>query len=89
MTDETPSALTFPCDFPIKVVGLASADFQKNIVTLVHEVLPNFSETQIQTRLSGGGKYLALTLTVHVENKDTLDNIYRKLSASPLVLMAL
>lgn len=89
MTDETPSLLTFPCDFPIKVVGLASADFQNNIIALVREILPDFSEKNVQTRLSGGSKYLSLTLTVHVTSREELDNLYRKLSASPLVLMAL
>lgn len=83
------SALTFPCDFPIKVFGLASDTFQTNIVTLVREVLPHFRESDVQLRSSGEGKYLSLTLNVHVTSREELDSIYRRLTASPLVLMAL
>lgn len=89
MTTPTESALTFPCDFPIKVFGLASDTFQSNIIALVRDVLPEFSEKNVASRSSGEGKYHSLTLTVHVESREQLDNVYRKLTASPLVLMAL
>jgi putative lipoic acid-binding regulatory protein len=83
------SLLTFPCDFPIKVFGLASDTFESNIITLVKEILPTFSSSAVEMRTSGGGKYHSLTLTVHVESREQLDSIYRALTASPLVLMAL
>lgn len=83
------SLLTFPCDFPIKVIGLASDTFESDIITLVRTFLPNFNATLVEKRNSGAGKYHALTLMVHVESREQLDNIYRALTASPLVLMAL
>lgn len=86
-TEDSP--LTFPCDFPIKVFGLASDTFESNIITLVKEILPNFSQAAVEKRISGGGKYHSLTLMVHVESREQLDTIYRALTASPLVLMAL
>lgn len=86
-TDESP--LTFPCDFPIKVFGLASDTFESNIITLVKEILPTFSSAAVEMRTSGAGKYHSLTLNVHVESREQLDSIYRALTASPLVLMAL
>lgn len=86
---EEESLLTFPCDFPIKVIGLASDTFESNIITLVREILPTFNTTAVEKRSSGGGKYHALTLTVHVDSREQLDSIYRALTASPLVLMAL
>ncbi|HEU5281078.1 MAG TPA: DUF493 domain-containing protein [Gammaproteobacteria bacterium] len=83
------SLLTFPCDFPIKVFGLASSTFENNIITLIKEIIPTFSGAAVERRTSGGGKYHSLTLTVHVESREQLDSIYRALTASPLVLMAL
>lgn len=86
---EEESLLTFPCDFPIKVFGLASDTFESSIISLVKEHLPSFDATAVVKRNSGGGKYHSLTLMVHVDSREQLDAIYQALTASPLVLMAL
>jgi putative lipoic acid-binding regulatory protein len=88
-TPNDDSLLTFPCDFPIKVFGLASPTFEASIISIVKEVLPHFNASAVKMQESGGGKYHSLTLTVHVNSRETLDEIYRRLTASPLVLMAL
>ncbi|MFZ2314374.1 MAG: DUF493 domain-containing protein [Gammaproteobacteria bacterium] len=87
--DQPETLLTFPCDFPIKVVGHASPEFETTVLGIIHKHLPSFSDRAFQARPSNQGKYLALTITVHVTSKDQLDNIYRELSSSPQVLMAL
>ena len=51
--------------------------------------VPHLAENALQTRLSKNGKYLALSITVHVNSKEQLDDIYRELSSSPHIIMAL
>jgi uncharacterized protein len=87
--EQAKSLLTFPCDFTIKVFGLGSDEFEDAVLMLVHKHVPNLSDRAIQSRPSENGKYRALSLTVHVESKEQLDAIYKDLSASPHVLMAL
>jgi uncharacterized protein len=92
MTDEikpSETLLTFPCDFTIKVFGLASNEFEAAVLGIVHKEAPNSSDRAIQSRLSNNGKYMALSITFHATSKEQLDNIYRALSASPQVIMAL
>lgn len=89
MTTDKESPLVFPCDFPIKVFGLASDTFQSNIVSIVREVLPAFNDHDVEKRESGAGKYYSLTLNVHVKSREELDEVYRRLSGSALVLMVL
>jgi putative lipoic acid-binding regulatory protein len=93
MTDEkTPSnetLLTFPCDFTIKVFGVASPEFEATVFDIIRKHIPIFSEQATKVRPSTNAKYNAMSITVHVESKDQLDRIYIDLSASPLVLMAL
>ncbi len=92
MTDDklTPdSLLTFPCDFVIKVFGIASDEFESAVLTIIHKHVPNLTEGAIKTRPSENGKYVALSITVHAEDQAQLDAIYRELSSSPQVLMAL
>ncbi len=90
MTD-TPAktALTFPCDFVIKVFGLATETFLQEVLTLVRIHQPDLHEDAIAIRPSKDKKYLALSITVHVDSQAELDAIYRELTADPLILMAL
>lgn len=90
MTDEQQETLlTFPCDFTIKVFGLSHSDFKTTVLTIIHQYVANFNEEAMQIRPSENGKYLALSITVHLDSKEQLDNIYKALSSSPHVLMAL
>jgi putative lipoic acid-binding regulatory protein len=88
-TEPKESLLTFPCDFTIKVFGLANDEFEKVALGIIHKHAPNLSGRAIQTNASQNGKYRALTITVHVDSREQLDNMYRELSASPHILMAL
>lgn len=81
--------LTFPCEFMIKVFGKASAEFAPSILTLLRKHQPHLPEDALQNRPSKDGKYLALSITVHVNSREQLDAIYRELTANPSVLMAL
>jgi putative lipoic acid-binding regulatory protein len=83
------SLLTFPCDFILKVFGLASDEFEITVLHIIHQHVPNLSEGAIQSRVSENSKYRALSITVPVESKDQLDRIYKDLSSSPQVLMVL
>ncbi len=81
--------MTFPCDFSIKVFGMATDEFEAAALAIVHKHAPNLSGRALQSKLSANGKYKALTITVNVESREQLDQIYRDLTASPQILMAL
>lgn len=83
------SLLKFPCDFSIKAFGVASDEFESSVITIIRKHVAELRENALRTRLSKDGKYLAITITIHVNSREQLDNIYRELSAHPLVLMAL
>ncbi|HTM63731.1 MAG TPA: DUF493 domain-containing protein [Gammaproteobacteria bacterium] len=91
MTDDkqNESLLTFPCEFTIKVFGEMEPDFEQLIYKLIKPHAPNLSSGAFQSRVSENGKYLSLSITLYVESREQLDNIYKALSSSPKVLMAL
>ena len=86
---EQESLIEFPCDFPIKVMGEMRDDFAEIIVAEIRKQLPDFDSSKVEMRASSGGKYISLTCTVHVTSRPQLDNIYRALSAHPLVKITL
>ena len=81
--------IEFPCDFPIKVMGETHADFSKEMIKAIQSVIASFDASQIEMRGSSGGKYISLTCTVYVSSKLQLDDVYRALTAHPMVKFVL
>ncbi|MEO8418728.1 MAG: DUF493 domain-containing protein [Methylophilaceae bacterium] len=88
MADEE-TLIEFPCDFPIKVMGETRDDFVATIIAVVRTHLPDFDASRVELRGSSGGRYTSLTCTVYVTSKPQLDNLYRALTAHPMVRVVL
>ncbi len=86
---ETESLLTFPCAFPIKVVGLRSDDFAQQIVAVVQAAVSDFRPETVEMRASQGGKYLSVTVTVTARSQAQLDDLYQALTRHPGVKFVL
>ncbi|MBC7697026.1 MAG: DUF493 domain-containing protein [Bacteroidia bacterium] len=84
-----PPLIDFPCEFPIKVMGEMQESFTETIIGLIQTIVPAFSAKNVEMRASSGGKYISLTCTVHVVSQAQLDDIYRVISAHPLVKFSL
>ncbi len=89
MNQQRPSLLEFPCDFQVKAFGHASGGFDAQVVAIMRRHAPDLAEGAVHCRLSGGGKYIAVTVNLRAQSQAQLDAIYRELSASPEVLMVL
>jgi len=83
------SLITYPCQFPIKVMGLAVDGFIPAMSGIARRFDPTFDGRTIEQRPSSGGKYMGLTLTVRVESREQLDNLYRTLTGHPMVKVVL
>ena len=90
MTDTTTESLiTFPCDFPIKVMGRTQDGFAQAMVEIIQKHAPDFDASTLEMRASSAGKYLSLTATVNATSKEQLDGLYRDLTSHPMVAMVL
>ena len=83
------SLMTFPCEFPIKVMGEAAGDFDALVVGIVRQHCPDLYENAVKTRLSNGGRYISVTVTVQAQSRQQLDDIYMALTSHERVLMAI
>jgi putative lipoic acid-binding regulatory protein len=81
--------LEFPCDFPIKIMGSRTDDFTQVMVDIVLRHAPDFLAETVEMRASSGGKYLSVTCTIRAVSRQQLDDLYRDLSAHPLVKVVL
>jgi len=67
-------------DFPLKAIGSGVEDFEAFVVEIVRHHLPEEAVTTSTTRLSEGGKYMAVTVSFVAASREQLDDIYRELS---------
>ncbi|HJV24234.1 MAG TPA: DUF493 domain-containing protein [Aromatoleum sp.] len=90
MAEETrQSLLEFPCEFPIKIMGVRVDEFAQAIVTVVQAHAPDFDPATVQMRPSSKGNYLSLTCTINAQSQAQLDDLYRALTVHPLVKVVL
>ena len=81
--------LTFPCVFPLKVMGRREDGFAQVVSEVVMRHAPDFNAGTIEMRTSKNGRYLSLTVTLNARSREQLDAIYTELSKHPLVMMVL
>ena len=89
MTDERESAIEFPCDFPIKAMGLATFDLEVIVFEIVTTHAPDTTKDAVKKRESSNGKYISITVTVNAQSQTQLDAIYQALTDHEHVMMAL
>ena len=89
MSQAADSLLTFPCAFPIKVMGRTQDGFAQAMVTVVQRHAPDFDASTVEMRASSAGKYLSVTCTINATSREQLDDLYRDLTSHPMVTMAL
>lgn len=85
----TTSALTFPCDFTIKVMGKNDPLFEEIIASILKTHYPAITDSAFSKRPSKDNNYIAISITVLATSKEELDAVYQQLSDEPMILMAL
>jgi uncharacterized protein len=86
---EAPSLIKYPSAFPIKVMGRNVEGFVEAVTALARLFDPGFDSASIELRVSKGGNYMGVTLTVTATSREQLDELYRTLSTHPLVKVVL
>lgn len=87
MSEET--LLEFPCAFPIKAMGKATVQMEVLVIDIVRRHAPETPVSQLKSRPSKDGNFVAVTVTINATSKQQLDAIYQDLTDHPLVLYAL
>lgn len=85
----TDSLIQYPCQFPIKVMGLQRDGFAEAMTEVALRFDPTFDSAHIELHASSQGRYLGITLTVTATSREQLDNLYRALTSHPMVKVAL
>ena len=83
------AGLTFPCEYPIRVIGLDENDFLLYVMQVVSRHIPATDPQAFTTRSSRKANYLSISVTVTAESRAQLDALYRELATDPRVKFTL
>jgi len=89
MSDEVESLLSFPTDFPIKIMGKTQPGFAQAVIEVVRKHAPDYDAATVELRSSRENHYLSLTCTIRATSREQLDDLYRELCDHPMVSMVL
>lgn len=83
------SLITYPSEFPIKVMGQKVEGFVHAMTHIAKQFDPAFDAARIELRESKAGNYLGVTLNITATSREQLDELYRTLSSHPMVKVVL
>ncbi len=86
---EGETLLEFPCEFPVKAMGLSCDELEITVLEIINRHVENLAEDALKIKPSKTGKYTAITITITAHSKQQLDAIYIDLSACEYVSIAL
>ena len=87
--DQPPSLFSFPCEFPLKVMGRREDGFAQVVSEIVMRHADDFRPETIEMRSSKNARYLSLTVVINARSREQLDALYSELSKHPMVMMVL
>ena len=87
--EEGETLLEFPCELPIKAMGLACDELEIAVLEIVNRHVDDLAEGALRMKPSRSGKYVAITVTINATSKEQLDAIYMELTACEHVSIAL
>ena len=77
--------LQFPCDMPMKVIGVNSTDFEKAVWDIIEQHQLGVFVEDIQSKLSREGTYCSISFHFLAETRAQVDALYIDLTANEFV----
>lgn len=89
LTTNNPPRIDFPCSYPVKVMGNASADFQRQVLEIFRRHAPSVSHEHVTARPSAKGNYMALTIVIEASGVAQLESLFADLKTLDSVKLVL
>lgn len=81
--------IEFPCLYPIKIIGVASIEFQEEVITVVERHAGKISSELIELQASKKNTYVSVRITIAATGVDQLQNLFDDLKTLESVKMVL
>ena len=89
MSQPEPPKIEFPCEYPIKVLGVNTDNFEAVIIEVFHRHAPGFDTASVLIKMSSKGTFNSLNITITATGPEQLDALHQDLLATGLVKMVI
>lgn len=90
MTTQDPPKIEFPCpNYPIKVLGVASDEYQVAVLDIVGKHAPDFDRNNIKLQDSRNGRFHSITVYIVATGVKQLQDIFDDLKKHPSTRMVM
>ena len=89
MDEEFNAKITYPCAYPIKVMGLQETGFVACILAIIQRHDTTITLANLVYRESRNGKYLAINISITATGVEQISALFEDLKASGRVAMVL
>ncbi len=87
--DQEAPKIEFPCDYPIKVIGVATEEFEALVLAVFERHAGSIAAHKIKRQPSSKGNYVSVTVTIEAKGEQQLSEIFVDLKAIASVKMVL
>lgn len=81
--------ITFPCDYPIKVIGDMTPDFKDFVVRVTRRHDPHLRDEDVSVNSSRNGRFLSVRLVIRATGEAQIAALFTELKESGRVRMVL
>jgi uncharacterized protein len=86
---EASPLLSFPTDYPLKVVGRPVDDFRSRVHAIVLRHAPQLAAERVSERLSANGNFLSISYLLPAESRAQIEALVEELRGCAGVLLLL
>ena len=84
-----PAGLTFPTDYPVKILGRPGDEFRERVHAIVLRHAPGHDPARVSERLSANGNFLSISYLLAAHSREQIEALVAELKACDGVLMLL
>ena len=89
MTDDSPERLSFPCQYPIKVMVRAEPGVRDEVDRIVEQHAGPLDPGSITERASAQNRFIGITYLIHATGEAQIVALFGALKLHPRVLLVL
>jgi uncharacterized protein len=89
MSNDAPQRLSFPCDYPIKVMVRVEERVREHIDAVLEQHAGPLDLAAVTERPSAQGNFLGITYVIRATSQDQIARLFAALKACPQVMLVL
>ena len=89
MTTHVPQRLSFPCDYPIKVMVRVDHGVRSHVDAIVEQHAGPLDLMGVTERASAQGNFMGITYVIRASSEDQIAQLFAALKLCPQVMLVL